>query len=155
MKPTIKNLEEQAEQFWQIMLDSGLSDGYCKSYDPLTIKKDEQGYSFLSYIFDYEDGARSRYFNTLEAGQIWLLKSFRQWLDDSYINERVAPNLAGNNNDKLTIQSLFTELEGIIGEDLPLGSTTGVDRRIRKAINYDRETIKPKLQDLKKKYGVE
>jgi len=80
-------LEEQAENFWDILLSSGLSDGHCKSYDPLTIEKHQDGYDFLSYIFDYEDGTRSRHFDTLEDGQKWLLKSFRQWLDDERLKE--------------------------------------------------------------------
>lgn len=87
MNITVESLEKQAQNFWRIMLDSGLSDGHCKSYDPLIIEQDENGYNFLSYIFDYGDGSRSRYFTTLEDGQKWLLHSFKQWLDDERIEK--------------------------------------------------------------------
>lgn len=83
-------LEHQAENFWQIMLSCGLSDGHCKSYDPLTIEKVEGGYEFHSYVFDYEDGGRHRTFKTLQEGQIWLLNSFKQWLERvDLLEERV------------------------------------------------------------------
>lgn len=84
---TAKRLEKQALLFWQILLDSGLSDGHSKSYDPLTIEKSSVGYRFNSYVFDYEDGGRSRHFATLEEGQVWLLHSFGDWLSDERINE--------------------------------------------------------------------
>ena len=83
----IAGLEEQAMHFWDIMLASGLSDGHCKSYDPLTIEPENGGYTFLSYIFDYGDSGRSRFFTSLEDGQRWLLHSFKQWLDDERIEK--------------------------------------------------------------------
>ena len=85
---TIKDLEEQAELFWDVLLKSGLSDGHCKRYDPLTIEELEGGgYTFYSYVFDHEDGGRSRYFKTLDEGQLWLLRSFRDWLSEDNLDD--------------------------------------------------------------------
>jgi hypothetical protein len=65
-----------------------LSDGHSKRYDPLTIEGDDKsGYTFYSYVFDHYDGTRSRWFKTLEEGQLWLLRSFRDWLDEDNIKE--------------------------------------------------------------------
>lgn len=83
---TIKQLEKQAELFWRILLDSGLSGGHCKMYDPLTIEETPSGgFAFHSYVFDHEDRGRHRHFDTLEQGQVWLLKSFAEWLSDDAI----------------------------------------------------------------------
>ena len=85
----IKSLEKQAQSFWDVLLECGLSDGHCKSYDPLTIDRENDSYTFRSYLFDYGDGGRSRSFSTLDEGQVWLLKSFQQWLErDDLIQER-------------------------------------------------------------------
>jgi hypothetical protein len=85
-------LEKQAQNFWEILLSSGLSDGHCKSYDPLTIEPTEGGYNFLSYVFDHDDGTRIRFFETLDEGQEWLLESFGDWLLDHSCCERESGN---------------------------------------------------------------
>lgn len=78
---TQAQLEELAQIFWKILLDTGISDGHCKSYDPLTIEKEDGYYTFLSYVFDHDDGGRSRTFKTLNEGKEWLIESFKDWID--------------------------------------------------------------------------
>jgi hypothetical protein len=60
-----------------------------------------------------------------------------------------------DSNDELTIKSLFTELEGMIGgdeESINAGKYGNSTERIRDDF---RAELRAKLQDLKKKYGVE
>ena len=82
---TRKKMKEEIEQlaqiFWRILLDTGLSDGHSKHYDPLTIEKEEGGWRFHSYVFDHIDGGRHRSFKTLEEGKEWLILSFEDWIN--------------------------------------------------------------------------
>lgn len=80
-KQKIRRLENLANIFWRILNDTGLSDGHCKHYDPLTIEKDGDGYMLHSYVFDYEDGGRHRWKQNLGQAEEWLIKSFEQWIE--------------------------------------------------------------------------
>lgn len=57
-----ENLEYSAQIVWRILMDLGIQDGCCKSYDPLTI----EGNTAHSYVFDFEDGGRHHQFKDFE-----------------------------------------------------------------------------------------
>ena len=71
-------LEYVAQLFWQLLLDSSIADGHCKTYDPLII---DEEMLFRSYVFDAYDGGRVRQFTSYKDGEDWLMTSFVEWLN--------------------------------------------------------------------------
>jgi len=76
-----KELEQLAKTLFNFLTEAGLSDGHSKLYDPLTIEKTKEGYMLHSYVFDAEDSGRHRLKPNLKEAEIWLWKSFREWVD--------------------------------------------------------------------------
>lgn len=60
-------LEWYACKMFGAAMAAELDDGYCKSYDPLTIEIGSNGVVAHSYVFDFHDGGRHHRFESLDA----------------------------------------------------------------------------------------
>lgn len=68
-------LEYLANKYWKLLLDLGVQDGHCKSYDPLVI----EGKTAHTYVFDLEDGGRHHTFKDY--------KDLERMLDEEILGE--------------------------------------------------------------------
>lgn len=69
-------LEWFARKFWVATEEgSGEPEYHSKSYDPLTIELASNGGGTAhSYVFDFHDGGRHHYFDSLDQLEDWLME---------------------------------------------------------------------------------
>lgn len=74
----IQVLEWFAFQIW----DADPEAGGSKSYDPLTIELNSDGTGIAhSYVFDFHDGGRHHYFDSLDQLEKWLKEELAKILN--------------------------------------------------------------------------
>ena len=71
-------IEYLARKLWGLLIDLGISDGHCKSYDPLVIG---DGIAY-SYVFDMEDGGRQHKYRNLRHLEEMLYKETLEAIKD-------------------------------------------------------------------------
>ena len=78
-------VEGYAQACWDILLKLKIQDGYCKSYDPLTI--DEKEKIAHSYVFDLWNGGRHHKYETLEQVTAAILNEVTEMIKEEALWE--------------------------------------------------------------------
>lgn len=78
-------VEGYAQACWDILIGLDIQDGYCKSYDPLTI--DENTKVAHSYVFNLWDGGRHHSYENMEQIMRGLEKETLELVKEEYVKK--------------------------------------------------------------------